>query len=113
MKCSSDVTNRPTQSSLETPNGHGPSHFSERSQLSFSALSGDDVIDTSDMDNHDLRNYMYRLLKRADEPDERMSVLLVSFGFKYGIPLECDVMMDVRFIPNPFYNPLCAVVRLG
>jgi UPF0042 nucleotide-binding protein len=77
----------------------------ERSQLSFLRYQADDVIDTSDMDNHDLRNYMYRLLKRADEPDERMSVLLVSFGFKYGIPLECDVMMDVRFIPNPFYNP--------
>lgn len=85
----------------------------ERKQLEFLRYQADDVIDTSDMSNRDLRDYMYRLLARDEDIDERMSVLIVSFGFKYGIPLECDVMMDVRFIPNPFYNlelrPLCGL----
>ena len=42
-----------------------------------------------------------------------MSLLLVSFGFKYGLPLECDEIIDVRFLTNPFYvpelKPLCGL----
>lgn len=77
----------------------------ERRQLSFLRYKATDVIDTTRMSIPDLRNYLYRLLQQDDEVDERISVLIVSFGFKYGLPLECDEVQDVRFIPNPFYDP--------
>lgn len=76
----------------------------ERSQLSFLRYKADDVIDTTKTSVPDLRNYLYHLLAK-DDAEQRISVLLLSFGFKYGLPLECDEVFDVRFIPNPFYNP--------
>jgi RNase adapter protein RapZ len=61
-----------------------------------------DVIDTTNLSPTDLRNILYAMLSAADR-DERMTVLIQSFGFKYGIPVDCDCVIDVRFIPNPYY----------
>ena len=41
----------------------------------------------------------------SEEPDKELSVTVLSFGFKYGIPVDSDLVFDVRFIPNPFYIP--------
>ena len=39
------------------------------------------------------------------QPEQQLSVTILSFGFKYGIPVDSDLVFDVRFIPNPFYIP--------
>lgn len=63
-----------------------------------------DIIDTSQTTPAELRDMMYRLFR---EPEQRfrMKLFLQSFGFKYGLPLDCDMVLDVRFIPNPYYIP--------
>ncbi len=76
----------------------------ERQKLEDLKERATDVIDTTNLAPSDLRNKLYKLL--SDEGREnRMSVLVQSFGFKYGIPPDCDNVVDVRFIPNPFYEP--------
>ena len=62
----------------------------------------DYVIDTSRTSTAQLRGELLRLF---GDPEEKggMSVSVTSFGFKYGLPLEADLVFDVRFMPNPFY----------
>ncbi len=62
------------------------------------------IIDTSMMATAALRNELYRIIDDGVS-DQRISVLVESFGFKYGIPVDCDNIYDVRFLPNPFYEP--------
>lgn len=63
-----------------------------------------DVINTTNTDPAELRDILYKMLSK-DEKETRMSILVQSFGFKYGIPMDCDNILDVRFIPNPYYVP--------
>lgn len=60
------------------------------------------VIDTSHMSVHDLRRY---ILERSVGDARRMSVRVMSFGFKHGPPLDANVVMDVRFLDNPYFDP--------
>lgn len=62
----------------------------------------DFVIDTSRLSTAQLRGELLRLFGDAEEKGG-MSVNVTSFGFKYGLPLEADLVFDVRFMPNPFY----------
>lgn len=62
------------------------------------------IIDTTSMTPQDLRRRLDELFG-ADAPAARMIVNVVSFGFKYGIPLDADLIFDVRFLPNPHYVP--------
>ena len=64
----------------------------------------DFVIDTTLMPAAKLRNELYGLFGDKSAHG-KLSVNVVSFGFKYGIPLEADLVFDVRFLPNPFYVP--------
>ena len=64
----------------------------------------DFVIDTTRMPSAKLRTELYRLFGDQNMRG-RLSVNVVSFGFKYGIPLEADLVFDVRFLPNPYYVP--------
>ena len=59
-------------------------------------------IDTSDAQPNALRGWIKDLL---DVDTSRMTVLFQSFGYKQGIPLDSDLVFDVRFLPNPFYDP--------
>ncbi len=61
-----------------------------------------EVIDTSGLSPSELRERLRRLLAQEDDPGQ-MSILIQSFGFKYGLPADSDAVLDVRFIPNPFY----------
>ena len=62
------------------------------------------VINTSAYSVHDLKSKIFEIVKKnADIDTFRINVL--SFGFKYGIPLHADVVMDVRFLPNPYFIP--------
>ena len=51
-----------------------------------------------------LRGELYRLFAEKGQ-QSRMSINVVSFGYKYGVPLEADLVFDVRFMPNPYYVP--------
>ncbi len=59
------------------------------------------IIDTSKLTKQDLKSKIAKLFS-ADHPME-FTVNVISFGFKYGIPLDADMVLDVRFLPNPFY----------
>ncbi len=62
----------------------------------------DYIIDTTDIPSHKLRD---KLLACAGDGANRpsMAITVMSFGFKYGIPAEADLVFDVRFLPNPYY----------
>ena len=75
----------------------------ERGILSHIREASDYTIDTSDMTLAQLRETIFDLF--MDNPDDRMSVKVMSFGFKYGNCREADLVFDVRCLPNPFYIP--------
>jgi len=60
-------------------------------------------LDSTEMQFHDLREHINTAV--AERPSQQMSVLLQSFGFKYGVPQNADLMFDLRCLPNPFWNP--------
>jgi len=60
------------------------------------------VIDTSNLNVHELKRMISRLYTVYPE-DDTLHVNVLSFGFKYGVPAEADIVMDVRFLPNPFF----------
>ena len=60
------------------------------------------VIDTSNLNVHELKRMISRLYTVYPE-DDALQVNVLSFGFKYGVPVEADIVMDVRFLPNPFF----------
>ena len=62
----------------------------------------DIVLDTSDLSLRELRERLFSQLVTAVRSDQ-MAVQLISFGYKYGLPLESDLVFDVRFMENPFY----------
>jgi len=76
----------------------------EREKLQGLKPFADRIIDTSHYTVHELKELMTRLAHR-NLPSERMRIGVISFGFKYGVPLESDLLMDVRFIPNPYFIP--------
>lgn len=76
----------------------------EMSHLSPIRDLATDLIDTSLLSDADLRNLLYRLFRESDTT-QRMTLLIESFGFKYGVPRDCDALIDARLIPNPFYVP--------
>jgi len=76
----------------------------ERRRLARTRELADHVIDTSGFSIAQLKDRIYGLLPR-DTVDDRLVIDIVTFGFKYGIPLEADVVLDVRFLTNPYWNP--------
>ncbi len=63
----------------------------------------DVVIDTSDMKFHDLRDFVKRRFITNDE--DGLAIMFQSFGFKYGVPQDADLVFDVRCLPNPHWKP--------
>ncbi len=60
------------------------------------------VLDTSNYSVHQLKAFIVRLYGTGPN-NGRMSIQVLSFGFKYGLPFEADMVMDVRFLPNPYF----------
>lgn len=77
----------------------------ERNKLREVKDRADQIIDTSKYKIRDLREKINELYGSSEEPDKELSITVLSFGFKYGIPVDSDLVFDVRFIPNPFYIP--------
>ena len=73
----------------------------ERSILEPAKSIADYVIDSSHMTPTDCKNRICEMF--LDNPGNALKVHCVSFGFKYGLPLDADMVFDVRFLPNPFY----------
>lgn len=63
------------------------------------------VIDTTDMSVHDLRRQVVGMFGPLAEGAARMSTRFESFGFKYGLPADADLVLDVRFLENPYFEP--------
>ncbi len=76
----------------------------ERERLSSIRELANVVIDTSHMRTAGLRKRITKEFS-AMPPEQGMNVSVFSFGFKYGLPLDADLVMDVRFLPNPYYDP--------
>jgi len=76
----------------------------EREQLSGLRHMATRIIDTSEFNVHQLKDYILRII-RGDEGGNPFAIEVQSFGFRYGIPLESSIVMDVRFLPNPFFVP--------
>jgi UPF0042 nucleotide-binding protein len=74
----------------------------EREKLAVLRQSADALVDTGTLTVHVLRAL---IMERYGHRDGDLAVTLLSFGFKHGIPVEADMVLDVRFLPNPFFVP--------
>lgn len=74
----------------------------ERAVLADIRERADVIVDTSDLSYRELRE---RIVGGLELPGETLGVQLVTFGYKHGVPLEADLVLDVRFMRNPFYEP--------
>ncbi|MEO8749844.1 MAG: RNase adapter RapZ [Allobranchiibius sp.] len=75
----------------------------ERAALRDQRSTADVLIDTSGLNVHQLSTKVREML--GDESSMDLRIAVMSFGFKYGIPLDADIVFDMRFLPNPFWNP--------
>jgi UPF0042 nucleotide-binding protein len=76
----------------------------EKEQLSGLRQVADKVIETSSFNIHQLRNYIRVLCGPAGEKGRKLQVEIISFSYAKGLPLQADLIMDVRFLPNPHYE---------
>ncbi len=87
---------------LADQRGIASSIAEERRQLDAVRAEADVVLDTSDLSLRELREKLFIHLGDATAP-ETLAIQLISFGFKFGVPLEADLVFDVRFMQNPYY----------
>lgn len=89
------------------PMGEGrvlESIIEERKRLEPIRALADVIVDSSDHNVHTLRAWLKN--RFAPESTEKQTeITVVSFGFKYGVPLDADLLFDVRFLPNPYFVP--------
>lgn len=76
----------------------------ERKILAGIRAQADVIVDTTAMKTGDLKEYLSSRFG-VDGSGAEMQITVFSFGFKYGIPIDADTVIDVRFLPNPFYVP--------
>ena len=63
------------------------------------------IVDTSQLTPHQLRHLIMSICQGTGDADAGMSITLLSFGFKFGLPMHADLLFDVRFLPNPHFVP--------
>ncbi|WP_268912835.1 RNase adapter RapZ [Lentilactobacillus sp. SPB1-3] len=76
----------------------------ERTLLSSVREAADLVVDTTNLSPRKLREEIFHSYS-IDDGNVPFHIEVMSFGFKYGVPLDADIVMDVRFLPNPYYDP--------
>jgi len=74
----------------------------ERERLMILRDLADKVVDTSNLNVHQLKEVITRFFVK-ESPPRKMALTLMSFGYSFGIPYEADIILDVRFLPNPFF----------
>ncbi|MDD3844794.1 MAG: RNase adapter RapZ [Syntrophorhabdaceae bacterium] len=72
----------------------------ERRLMTWLRNMADQVIDTTHLTPHELRRLA---LHKYGAQEQRMKINIMSFGYAFGLPLEADIVLDVRFLPNPFF----------
>lgn len=75
----------------------------ERIKLEFIKKQADIIIDTSQLLTRELKSQIDKIYT-LNEKYSNFYITILSFGFKYGIPMDSDLVFDVRFLPNPFYD---------
>jgi UPF0042 nucleotide-binding protein len=75
----------------------------ERQLMQDLRSSSDMIVDTSELNIHQLATNIQERFAEAEAPGAQVTIL--SFGFKYGLPADADLVADARFLPNPFWNP--------
>ena len=75
----------------------------ERTRLTAIRALADEVVDTSDLTVHELRKFVMGLSR--DHSQASLVVTVLSFGFKHGVPVDADLLFDVRCLPNPHFVP--------
>jgi len=75
----------------------------ERERLSGLRDWADQILDTSAYTVHELREVLHQYLEQQTNPQMTLRITVQSFGYKYGVPIDADIMLDVRFLPNPFF----------
>jgi RNase adapter protein RapZ len=75
----------------------------ERERVTAIREAADVIVDTSALNIHQLANRIVDLF--SEEGDARHTVTVMSFGFKYGLPPDVDLVADMRFLPNPYWEP--------
>jgi UPF0042 nucleotide-binding protein len=82
----------------------------ERDELAPLRAAADRVVDTSDLTVHELRRRIIEYLTGGADPVQRLVVRVLSFGYKFGVPIDADFVLDARFLPNPYFvEPLKAL----
>src|SRR5262245_64177742 len=76
----------------------------ERERMKPLRRVADHVVNTSAMTVHELR-HAFRNVETGTSPGSQLVVTVLSFGFKHGIPVDSDLLFDVRFLPNPHFVP--------
>lgn len=74
----------------------------EREQLEFLKMRADFIVDTSQLLTRELKAELSKIFV-GEKEYHNLYVTVLSFGFKYGIPVDADIVLDVRFLPNPYY----------
>lgn len=76
----------------------------ERERLAELRRYADRIIDTSDLNVHELRDLLAKQCSWQNQP-RSLTISLLSFGYKFGVPYDIDLLFDVRFLRNPFFVP--------
>lgn len=77
---------------------------SERKKYERIRVDADYSIDTTHLNVHQLKQALFELFSH-ESGKPRLSLSVLSFGYRFGIPPQCDLVMDVRFLPNPYFVP--------
>ena len=77
----------------------------ERKRLAAARRMANHVVDTTGLSIGQLKDRLFALVPRSDVETDALRIEIVTFGFKYGIPLEADLVFDVRFLTNPYWEP--------
>jgi UPF0042 nucleotide-binding protein len=84
--------------------GIASSIAAERRILDSVRAEADVIVDTSDLSLRQLRERLFAQIATTARPDQ-LAIQVITFGFKHGVPLEADLVFDVRFMQNPYYIP--------
>ncbi len=88
-----------------TRSGVQASIAEERRRLERTRELADHVVDTSGLSIGQLKERLFTVVPREDGQEAALRIDVITFGFKYGIPIEADLVFDVRFLTNPFWEP--------
>jgi UPF0042 nucleotide-binding protein len=76
----------------------------EKERVAELRCQADRIIDTSDLTVHELGELLAKQFQR-ESSDRRLTISLITFGYKFGVPYDIDLLFDVRFLRNPFFVP--------